>query len=349
MTGTMTGTKMIGKELMTQRKRSNLGTLLAVIVLLFVASPATAQVIRLASGAPESSPWGAALNRVAADWERISRGRVTLQIFHNGIAGDELDVLRKMRIGQVQAGVFTTAGMDALAPEVLTMSMPVLIRSNEELTHVFAELQGDLERAIERNRFTVLGWSQGGWIYFFTNREVRSPRDLKNVHLAASAENEEILRAFQQMGYRTSPVNLTELLTALNSGMVEGFYASPIAAAGFQWFARAPYMLDLPVAPFLGSVVISDRAWSRVPDNLKPQLIASVERQIASLDAAVTTLESEAIDAMKGFGLTVTSLSDSEREQWFAEFDRSLPATVGSVFHEPTYRTIQRRLEEFRR
>lgn len=324
-------------------------TVLMLILAAVASAGVPAQVIRLASTAPEASPWGAALNRLAADWQRISNGRVTLQIFHNGIAGDETDVLRKMRIGQIQAGVFTSAGMGILSPEVMTLSMPMLIRSDDELDYVFDALKGDLEQAISRNRFTVLGWSKAGWIYFFSSRPVRVPQELRSVRLAASAEDPELLQAFRLMGYQAFPIAPPELLTALNSGMVEGFYSSPIAAAGFQWFGRAPYMLDLQVAPFLGSIVISDRAWSRVPNNLKPRLLAAVETHISGLDSTVQQLETEAISVMTGFGLTTVTPTDAERRQWFSEFDRSLELTVGPVFHEGTYQAIQRHLQTFRR
>ena len=321
---------------------------LVIVAAAIALAPLSAQTIRLASGAPESSPWGAALNRLAADWSRISGGRVNLQVFHNAIAGDEQDVLRKMRIGQIQAGVFTSGGLEALAPEVMTLSMPVLIQSDEELDYVFDHLREDLEAAVARNRFQVLGWSKGGWVYFFTSRSVRSPSELRQIRLAASAENPELLQAFRVMGYQAFPVTQTELLTSLNSGMVDGFYASPIGAAGFQWFARAPYMLDLPVAPFLGSVVISDRAWSSIPANLRPRLKAAVESHISRLDSAVRELEEDAISVMRNHGLQTTELSAAERERWFAEFERSLDLTVGRVFDERTYRAIQQLLDEFR-
>lgn len=322
--------------------------LLTAVLLAVFAATVPAQVLKVASAAPESSPWGAALNRLAADWQRISNGRVTLQVFHNGIAGAEPDVLRKMRIGQIHAAALTSAGLAELSPEVMTLSMPILIRSDEELDFVFERLRDDLERAVARNRFTVLGWSKAGWVRFFTARSVRTPADLGQVRLAASAESPELLQAFRLMGYQAFPVSPAELLTSLNSGMVDGFYASPIAAAGYQWFARAPYMVDLHVAPFLGSLVVSDRAWSRVPDELKPRLEAAVQNHMRGVDSAVRELEADAIRAMRTHGLQIIQLSDAERQLWYSEFDRSRSLTLGRVFDERTYRLIQQYLADIR-
>ncbi|TVR33337.1 MAG: C4-dicarboxylate ABC transporter [Spirochaetaceae bacterium] len=323
--------------------------LLVLTIVLLSASNASALTLKLASVAPENSPWGAALNRMAADWARISGGQVTLQIYHNAIAGDEPDVVRKMRIGQIQMAVFTSSGLRLLADEVMTLNMPLLIRTEDELDHVLSEVSDVLSSSVQRARFHALVWSKGGWIRFFANAPLTSPASLRRLRLAAAADNQELLQAFRLMGYQAIPVAQNELLTSLNSGMVDAFYSSPIAAAGFQWFARAPYMLDLPVAPFIGGVVVSDRAWNRVPDHLKPQLVAAVVRHVDRLETVMEELETEAISTMQDYGLTVTELSDAQRRGWIDEFERSRDVTVGTVFDEQMYRHIQNLLTEYRR
>ncbi len=322
---------------------------LAGLLFLLLVGALPGQQIKVASTAPESSPWGEALNRLSADWARISNGRVRLQIFHNGIAGNESDVLRKMRIGQIHAAVITSGALSHLAEELLTISMPMLIRTDEELDYVFERIRDDIEETVRSNRFEVLGWSKAGWIRFFASEPITSPEVLKSLRLAAGADNEELLQAFRLMGYQAIPTTETELLTALNSGRVDAFYTSPIAAAGFQWFARAPHMLEIRVAPFLGSFVMIETMWRRVPNALKPDLLASVERQIARLDSAVRELEDEAIETMEQYGLEVTRLSSSQEERWYDEFSESSSLTVGTVFDEELYESITRYLSEYRR
>ena len=323
--------------------------LLVLAIVLLTASSASAVTLKLASVAPENSPWGAALNRMASDWARISGGQVTLQIYHNGIAGDESDVVRKMRIGQIQMAVFTSTGLRLLADEVMTLNMPLLIRTEDELDYVLSEVSDVLSSSVQRARFHAVVWSKGGWVRFFSNAPLTSPAALRRLRLAAAADHQELLQAFRLMGYQAIPVPQNELLTSLNSGMVDAFYASPIAAAGFQWFARAPYMLDLPVAPFIGGVVVSDRAWNRVPDHLKPQLVAAVQRHVDRLETVMEELETEAISTMQAYGLTVTELTDAQRRGWISEFERSQDVTVGTVFDEQMYRHIQDLLTEYRR
>jgi TRAP-type C4-dicarboxylate transport system substrate-binding protein len=321
----------------------------AAALLVVSAGTASAFTMKIASAAPESSPWGRALNRIAAQWREISDGQVQLQIFHNGIAGEQNDIIRKMRIGQIQGALFTSDALALLSDEIFALSAPVLIRSDEELDYVFERLRPDIEESIEGTQFEVIGWSKAGWVNFFANEPVRRPADLKDLALAVADDQPETARAFRRMGYEVVPVRQNALLTSLNSGMIDAFYASPIAAAGFQWFARAQNMLDLDVAPFLGSFIVTQRSWRRVPDGIKEELIAAVEREARELGDAVERLEDEAIDTMSEYGLNIIELSESERDRWFAEFERSLEVTVGPVFDEATYREIQRYLDEYRR
>jgi TRAP-type transport system periplasmic protein len=326
-------------------------TVLAVAIAMLVVSAgsATAFTLKIASAAPESSPWGRALNRIAADWREISGGEVTLQIFHNGIAGEQDDIIRKMRIGQIQGALFTSDSLTLLSDEIFALSAPVLIRSDEELDYVFERLRPDIEESIEGSQFEVIGWSKAGWVNFFASEPIRRPGDLKDLALAVGDDQPQTARAFRRMGYEVVPMRQNALLTSLNSGMVDAFYASPIAAAGFQWFARAQNMLALDVAPFLGSFIVTQRSWRRVSDDIKPDLVASVEREARRLGTAVNELETEAVDTMREYGLNIIELSESERNVWFDEFERSLEVTVGPVFDEETFRRIQRYLEEFRR
>jgi TRAP-type C4-dicarboxylate transport system substrate-binding protein len=319
------------------------------LLLLLGASSAAAVTLKVASAAPESSPWGEALNRIASEWAEISGGEVTLQVFHNSIAGEEVDVVRKMRVGQIDAGIFTTVGLAEIASEIKTISAPFLIRSNEEFDYVFERMQDSFAEAVERRRFQVLGWSKAGWVRFFANEAIRTPEDLMEITLGGSGSDPELLRAFRVMGFRITPVGTTEVLTALNSGMIDAIYASPISAAGFQWFSQAQNMLNVRVAPFIGGFVATQRAWRRVPDAIKPELLEAVDEMVARLDSDVLSLEQEAVDTMESYGLNVIEPSESQREEWFNILDANRDELVGEVFPEEEFRMIEGHLQSVRR
>ncbi|MCK4515531.1 MAG: TRAP transporter substrate-binding protein DctP, partial [Spirochaetaceae bacterium] len=207
-----------------------------VIMISIAAASASALTIRLGSAAPENSPWGRALNRIAAEWLRISDGQVRVQVFHSSVAGAEADMVRKMRIGQLQAVVMTSTGLSNFSDRSLTLSMPLLIRNQEEYKYVFERVEEDLAQDIRDQGFHVMSWSVAGWMYFFSDREIHTPAELKAVKMAASPEEMELVRAYQLMGYQPIPLPYAERLAGLTNGMANSYLTVPILAAGFQWF-----------------------------------------------------------------------------------------------------------------
>lgn len=210
---------------MVRRRAALLLTVFSLLVT--IAGSVSALEIKISSPAPEQSPWGAALNRIAAEWGELSNGRIRLRIYHNSIAGDEASVIRKMRINQLQAAVLTSAGMKIIVPEVFSMSAPFMIQSEEELNYVLAQVAPDLEEEFRQNRFHVIAWSQAGWIHFFSRDPVAVPDDLRSQRLSADPSDPELLQAFRALGFSPEPVPQQEVLTSLNRGMIDAFYTSP--------------------------------------------------------------------------------------------------------------------------
>ena len=297
-------------------------TLILLLLVAIVITPIGAVEIKLASVAPEQSPWGAALNQMAADWLQISGGAVRLRVYHNAIAGEESDVLRKMRIGQLQAAVLTSAGMKLVVPEVFSISVPFMIRSNEDLSAVMDEVTPDLDAEFDNERLHVLAWTRAGWIHFFSRDPVTYPADLRSQRLAADPNDEELLQAFRIMGFRPIAMPQPELMQSLNSGLVDAFYTSPLVAAGYQWFGIAPNMLDLPVAPFLGAIVVTDAAWRRVPASMRSDLMASAQEIADQIEDQVRQLEEQALDTMQQYGLHVQEVTPEIEDAWVSYVGR---------------------------
>ena len=131
-------------------------------------APATAQVIKLGSLAPEGSPWDKALGRIAADWSIASNGRLRVRVFPGGIAGDEPNMIRKIRINQLQAAAMTGVGLGSIVEEIYAIQLPLLIRSTEEMEYVLEEMEPMLNRMLEEKGFPVVAWFLAGWAHLFS-------------------------------------------------------------------------------------------------------------------------------------------------------------------------------------
>lgn len=316
--------------------------------LLLPVVPAGAITIKVASVAPEGTPWGAALNEMASDWSKLSNGEVTLKIFHNGIAGSEADMLRKLKIGQLQGAVFTSFGLNTITPEILTLSAPLLLRDNAELDYVLEKNRPTFEKHLLDKGFVVLAWSKAGWVRFFSKKPVFVPADLKAQKLSTDPSEQALSEAFKTQGYHLVPVNLGETLVALSSGMIDAIYTSPLAAGGMQFFGVAKNMVNLKVAPFLGAIVISTSVWNKISPDIQAKLLDNSRSHEKSLDAQIVQLEDGAVTTMQKYGLVVNTPTPQQLQLWKDDADQGLPKAMGTSFDKETYDRITQQLKEYR-
>jgi TRAP-type C4-dicarboxylate transport system substrate-binding protein len=304
--------------------------------------------IKLASMVPESTPWGAALNRMSQEWATVSHGEVELRVYHNGVAGGEEDVLRKLRLNQIQGAVFTSAGLNLITPEIMTLSVPFFIRNDAELARVLNDIKPDLEGKINEKGFFTLAWAKSGWVKIFSRREVFVPQDLKRQKLATSPDTDEMSQVFKIMGYQMVSVTMNDILVSLNSGMLDAVYQSPVLVGGMQLFGITKHMASINIAPFMGGIILNQRAWSRVPEVYKPALVEVSRRIAEDISDSITKLESDVIKTMTSYGLTVNQISPEQEQAWYSDVERAMPALLGTTFNRELYQKISGILQQYR-
>lgn len=283
-------------------------TALALIAALLVHGASTAvsaRTIKLGTLAPEGSIWHEIIRDMAESWKMAPGADIGIRIYPGGVAGDEADMIRKMRIGQLHAAALTGAGLAMIAPEIRALQMPMMFRSDAELDYVRQRLGPRLEDILEAKGFKLLTWGDAGWVHFFAQRPVIYPDDLKPLRLFTWAGETATLEAWKKWGFRPVPLAATDIHTALQSGLINAFQTTPIAALSFQWFGLAKHMTNLKWAPLVGAVVISTRSWRAIPDQAKTHLLRAAHDAGTRLKQAVPKLGDEAVEVMKKHGLVV--------------------------------------------
>jgi len=325
--------------------------ILLAALLVFLINPLFAQrkiTIKMASPIPEKTPWGAFFNQMASDWRRITNGEVELVVYHNSVAGTESDVVRSLKLNQLQAAVLSTLGLYEISPEIMTLSCPFLIRSDDELDLVLSQVIGGIEEKINSKGYFTVGWARVGWVKFFSKAPVYVPADLKKQKMGAVADQAELNRIFKTMGFQVVPIERNDILIALSSNMVEAVFQSPIAVGGMQAFGVAKNMASINVAPFLGGIIINQRTWASIPEKYKPQMIDAVRRNQAKLDLEIRSMEDDMIKTMGNYGLRVNQLSAQQEQLWYDEIGRTMPSLIGTVFDRDIFRRVEAILQNYR-
>jgi TRAP-type C4-dicarboxylate transport system substrate-binding protein len=321
---------------------------IVILLIGFLTSQAGALVIKVGSVAPEGSPWDKALKRIALDWQKISGGRVTMKIYSGGIAGDEPDMIVKMRINQIQAAAMTGSGLGKIDPDWLVYQLPFLTQNDEELDYLFEKLRPELETRLEAKGFTFLAIIKSGWLRFFAKEEVITPTDFKKLKFFVMEGSPEVDQAWKSMGFHIVPLPPNDAFAALQSGMVEVFSASPLSAAAMQWFALAPHMTDIYWTPLTAGLIISNQSWRRIPADLRPKLVEATERALKDLEAEVMAVENQAIEIMKENGLVIHDVPPAAQKEWEDLVESGFEILIGDVISRDLYEEAKRIVSEYR-
>jgi len=306
------------------------------------------QTIKLGTLAPEGSVWYNALKEMGNKWETISNNSIKVKIYPGGVAGDDIDMVRKIRIGQLQGAALTSNGMSNVTPEMEIFQMPMLLQSDSELYYIRDKLAKKLEAKMEEQGFTVLYWTEIGWVYLFSNQKVTNPDDLKKLKQWVWSGSVIWTEALKKQGYNPVPLPSTEIHTGLTSGLIDSFSTTPVVALSYQWFGQAKNMMDMKWAPFIGSVIISTKIWKKLPEELKEKMIQAAKESSENARVQIKKLEKDAIESMQKYGLKVNHVTPAERLLWQHELEMTYPMLLEKVVPKEIYAETDSLLKEYR-
>jgi TRAP-type C4-dicarboxylate transport system substrate-binding protein len=328
-------------------KKLIIGSLTLTIFLL--SSAALAQTIKLGTVAPEGSPWHLMVREMGDAWNKASGGKVQVRIYPGGVTGDEPDMVRKIRVGQLHAAMIANQGLTQIIPDIQALQMPLMLNSYAEVDYVKERLTPKLEALFEAKGFKVLHWGEAGWLHFFTQKPVIRPDDLRPLRLFAWAGDDPIyIDAWKDAGYNPVPIPLSEMLTALQTGLINAFAAPPISALAFQWFGLAKNMTDLPWLPLVGATVIANKAWQEIPENLRPTLLAAARSSSSRYKEDVRKIHTTSIDVMKKHGLMVHRVPQEAVPEWEQRARAGYQRLIGKVVSAQMVAEVERLRNEYR-
>jgi TRAP-type C4-dicarboxylate transport system substrate-binding protein len=321
--------------------------IVALALALALSSAAHAQtVVKLAHLLPEGSVWDKNLKQMGEEWTTATGGAVTVTVFAGGAQGDESTVLRKMRLDALQAAAFTAIGLGTIDASFNVFDIPFFFDSYDELNYVTDKLTPVIRKRIESKGFILLNWGGGGWTQIFTKKPVQSIDDLKSVKLYTSAGNDRMVQWFKANGFQPRAMAMTDVLTGLTTGMIDGLPTPPLAAMLFQWYRQTPYMLDLGLAPIVGANVITKKTWAAIPDASKPKLLEAAVGVEKRLRSDVPKLDADAVATMTKNGLTVTKATGPE---WRTQLDSLATTMRGEMVPPDIFDLAVKAREEYRK
>jgi TRAP-type C4-dicarboxylate transport system substrate-binding protein len=306
-------------------------------------------LIKFATLAPDGSTWMNVMKEYDDAVRKESGGRLGFKIYSSGKAGDEKDVLRKIRLGQFHSAGFTGVGLGEIAPKVRILDSPFLFESYDEVDEVYRTFDKEFTEAFEENGFVLLGWAEVGFVYIFSKTPIFDANDVKKNKMWIWEGDPIAEAAFKSLNVSPIPLPITDVLTSLQTGLVNAVYTSPLAAIALQWFTRVKYMLDVPLADAAGAVVISKKKFDELPVDLQETLLRNGRKYMEKLTRSSREDNQKSIEALKKNGLEILVPPQEEKIREYRETGlRARRMLVGKLYTEEFLTRVEKAVLDFR-
>ncbi len=266
--------------------------------------------------APKDSRWHQILLNMGEQWTKATGGKVRLQVYPGGEQGDEPEMVQKMRIRKLQAVALSGAGMSGIDASVSALQIPLMFDSYEELDYVRDRIAPRLEKALAARGYIVLNWADAGWVHFFTKAPAMTPDEFRKIKICVLQGDSTTFELYKNNGFRPVSLAATDILTGLQTGLIDGFQSPPLVALGSQWFGGARNMLDIKFATLVGATLISKDVWSKFSAGDQQNMMEIARKAGVELRQEIRGLEEGSVGMMQTMGLNVETATPEARAQW---------------------------------
>lgn len=281
-----------------------------------IAGLAGAAELKIATVAPDGSRWMQQMRAGAEEVASRTGGRVTMKFYPGGVMGNDAQVLRKVRIGQLQGGAFTAGGLAERYGGLNLYGIPLLFRSLEEIDAVRSELDGELAAGLEQAGFVTFGFIEGGFANLLSNEPIRSIDDMRRRKVWVPEGDAISFMALEAMGLSPVVLPVTDVLTGLQTGLIDIAFASPVAALVLQWHTKVKYMTDLPISYSMGIFALDKRVFDGLSAEDRAVVREVMGRYITSLDREARDDNSRATEVLAKSGIQTVTVDGADVEGW---------------------------------
>ena len=290
-----------------------------------VAGPAAAKktTIKVATLAPKGSAFHKVLAELADTWKTASDGQVRLKIYPGGVAGDDAEVVRKMRLGTLHGGLLTSGGLVEISKAVNALQLPLAYDSWAALDYVRDKMRPMLEAEYAAKGFVVLAWGDVGWVRLISKDRIVTPEEAGKAKLFVFQGNPEQADLWRTSGFNPTPLPATEITTALQTGLINAVPATAQAAVLMRWHNHVKHITGATWAPFVGALVIEKKKWDAIDPALQSTLKAAAEKAGEQLKSLSRKTDEDSLAEMAKRGISVNAIPPDVLVQWRALVKKS--------------------------
>ena len=286
------------------------------LILLGMVSIASAQTIKLATLAPEGSSWMNAMRAGAKEVGQRTEGRVKFKFYGGGVQGNDKQVLRKMRIGQLHGGAFTSNALVEFQKDAVLYGMPMLFNNLEEVRFARDRMDDKLRELLEQAGYVNFGFASGGFAHIMSNRPIANLEDMQGLKVWVPDGDRISYDAVKALGVSPVTMPLTDVLTGLQTELIDTIMGPPAGTIVLQWNTGVSYITELPLAYIFAMMVIEKKYFDRIAPADQAIVREVMERVYVGFEQQGNEDNIEAYKALLDNGMTSVTPNQSQIHEW---------------------------------
>jgi len=294
----------------------NVNILLAVTLLTISSPVVLAKTIKIATLSPEGTFWMKQMRTGAKQIKKETQGRVKFKFYPGGVMGNDENVLRKIRIGQLHGGAVTIGAVSHTTPDTTLYGLPYLFSSLDDAAEVRKTTDPILSEKIESNGFVNFGFAQGGFTYLMSKEPITSLDDLRQRKSWIPEKSDVGLSVFNYVGVSPITLPLSDVLTGLQTGLIDTVITSPIGALALQWHTHVNYVTDQPINYLAAMMILDKKVFAKLSEDDQVIVRKVMTTVYQKIDKQNKVDNIAAREALINQGIKFIKLSEEEKVEW---------------------------------
>jgi TRAP-type C4-dicarboxylate transport system substrate-binding protein len=303
---------------------------------------------KIASLAPEGSVWVNSFKDFAQEVSSKTDGEIAFRIYPGGIMGDDRAMYRKMRVGQLHGGGFTMTGIAEIVADFRIMAIPFLFHSYEEVDHVSSQLQPLFNKRFTENGLQLLAMTEVGFIYTFSNQPRITVSDLQQAKTWAPTDDPLTAAFLNELGVSPITLSIPDVLSSLQTGLIDTAFNSLYGSIILQWFTKAPYVTDQPYGYAYGCFIMSKKAIEKLSGEQADILKTTAEKYFPDLIRKTRESNRDSRAVLSKQGVNFVKTTDDVIKTLEEHRDSAIKKVRGKSFSEEAYQSLQSALSQYR-
>jgi len=324
--------------------------LMLILSVIFSGSNVTAQknhTIKLATVAPRGTPVDIA-KELNNEIKELSGGRLKFTIYAGSRGGDNV-IVRRLRIGDVDAAMLTGFGLGKIAPTIRILEVPYLFKSYEEIDYVAEKLYDIFYEEFENKGFVLLGLAEVGFVYVFSKDKISTQSDLKSSKVWRWIGDPLAEEMFKALDVQPIPLSVTQAVGSLQTGLINAVYAHLEGALLLNWFENTNYMNELPITYGTGALVITKKKYDELDAELQEILVSTSKRKLREFIVRSRENEERSKQILKSEGIEFVPKPVGVELEVFLDAGKIVQKNLtGKLYSQDVLNLVLGYLSEFR-